>query len=133
MSTSASAPVSSAERLEKLEKEHRNLLARLERLEKRGGSIFFEVLRTAVLLIVVGLVLHYLGYLPGNLERLPLVARSVNAGTLEGDEVMAGEVILRDRSGTSRARLAIEEDGPALTFFDKHGRPTQTIPPGGKP
>src|SRR6516165_9816785 len=87
-----------SDRLDKLEKEHRHLVARLERLEKRSGSIFFEVLRTAVLLALVVFFLHLVGLLPRNwpLERLPVRAKDVDAEGIKVKQLQADEFLLVD-------------------------------------
>lgn len=131
--TALGQPPSLAERVDKLEKENRHLVARLEKLEKRGGSIFFEVLRTALLLVVAALLLHLMGLLPGRLERLPLVAQGLDAESARVERLQAGEVVIQDSGGAARARLGLADGEPALTFLDAHGQPSRKISPGSKP
>jgi hypothetical protein len=122
-----------AERIDKLERENRNLLARLEKLEKRGGSIFFEVVRMALLLIFAALVLHLIGLLPPGLERLNVLANTVDAQTLKAGRLDINELSLRDGQGAERARLAMQDAEPSLTFFDPQGRLNSQVPPKNKP
>src|SRR5262245_28904520 len=100
-----------AERLEKLEKEHRNLLARLEKLEKGRGSVIWAAVRLTALLVVVVFLLHYMGLLPRELrlERLPLNVKTLDAESGKVERLEVNEVILTDRSNAVRARLAMEE------------------------
>jgi len=122
-----------AERIDKLERENRNLLARLEKLEKRSGSILFEVVRMSLLLVFAALVLHLIGLLPAGLERLNVLASTVDAQTLKADRIEINELILHDQRGVNRARLAIQDAEPGLTFLDAQGRVSTEIPPKIKP
>jgi hypothetical protein len=122
-----------AERIDKLERENRNLLARLEKLEKRSGSILFEVVRMSLLLVFAALVLHLIGLLPVGLERLNVLANTVDAQTLKADRLEINELILHDRRGVDRARLAMQDAEPSLTFLDTQGRVSSEIPPKMKP
>jgi hypothetical protein len=122
------SPPPLAERLDKLERENRNLLARLEKLEKRGGAILFETVRTSILLIVAALMLHLMGFLPPSLERLPVRARDVAAESIKVDRLQVNELLLQDRHDMSRARLHVNNDEPELTFLDPTGRVTSEIP-----
>jgi hypothetical protein len=122
-----------AERIDKLERENRNLLTRLDKLEKRSGSIFFEVLRMSLLLVFAALVLHLIGLLPAGLERLNLLANTVDAQTLKADRLEINELILHDRRGVDRARLSVQEAEPSLIFFDTLGRVSSEVPPKVKP
>src|SRR5262249_49059342 len=99
-----------AERIDKLERENRNLLARLEKLEKRSGAIFFEVFRTALLLLVAALLLDLLGFLPSGLERLPVSAREVSADQIKVDQLKVKEILVEDRSGAGRAKLTVRDN-----------------------
>jgi hypothetical protein len=122
-----------AERIDKLEREHRNLLARMEKLEKRSGSILFEVVRTSLLLIVAALVLHLMGLLPRGLERLNVLAKEVHADRIKAEQMEVNELILQDRKGASRAKLGVQDAEPGLTFFDPSGRVTSEVPAKVKP
>jgi len=122
-----------AERMERLERENRNLLARLEKLEKRGGAVVFEIVRTAILLVVAAVLLHLMGLLPGNLERVPVVAREVRAEKIRSDLLEVKEVTVLDRTDTGRAKLDVRENEPRLTFFDSQGRITAETPSRTKP
>jgi hypothetical protein len=122
-----------AERIDKLERENRNLQARLDKLEKRGGAVFFEVLRTALLLVVAAVLLHLMGLLPGGLERVPVAARDVHADRIKVDRLEVKEVVVQDRSDTGRAKLDVRENEPHLTFLDPHGRVTSELPAKTKP
>jgi hypothetical protein len=120
-----------SERLDKLEKENRNLVARLERLEKRGGSIFFEVLRTALLLALLAFFLHLMGLLPRSwpLERLPVRAKDVDAEQVKVQRLQADEFLLKDETGVLRAKLTMVKSEPSLTFYDDHGKTVREITP----
>jgi hypothetical protein len=131
--TAVSQPPGLAERIDRLEKENRNLVTRLEKLEKRGGAIVFEVLRTAVLLVGIVLLLHMMGLVPLNLERVPLVARTVEAETLKVQRVEANDVVVEDRSGTPRARLSLRDSEPTLTFLDGQGQARREFSANSKP
>jgi hypothetical protein len=125
-------PQPSAERIERLERENRNLMARLDKLEKRGGAAMFEVLRTALLLVVAGVLLHLMGFLPRGLERVPLSARQVDANQIKTERLEVQELILQDRSHTSRAKLEVRDNEPSLTFLDGNGRITSEVPAKAK-
>ena len=122
-----------AERIDKLERENRNLLARLEKLEKRGGAILFEVFRTALLLLVAALLLHLMGFLPRGLERLPVAAREIKADQIKVDQLEVKEIIVADKNDVGRARFAVRDNEAALTFLDPQGRVTTEVPAKGKP
>lgn len=122
-----------ADRIDKLERENRNLLARLDKLEKRSGAVFFEVLRTALLLVVTAVLLHLMGLLPGGLERVPVAARDVQAERIKVDRLEVKEVIVQDRSDTGRVKLDARDNEPRLTFLDSHGRITSELPAKTKP
>jgi hypothetical protein len=122
-----------AERIERLERENRNLMARLDKLEKRGGAAMFEILRTALLLVVAAVVLHMMGFLPRGLEKVPLAARQVDAEVIKTDRLEIKELVLQDRSQTGRAKLEIRDNEPSLTFLDANGRITSEVPPKTKP
>lgn len=122
-----------AERIDKLERENRNLLTRLEKVEKRGGAVFFEVLRTALLLLVAAVLLHLMGFLPRGLERAPLSARAVDADLVRTDRLEVKELVIQDRSGAGRAKLEVRDNEPGLTFLDAHGRVTSEVPAKTKP
>ena len=117
-----------AERIDKLERENRNLMARLEKLEKRGGAVIFEVLRTALLLVVAAVLLHLMGFLPRGLERIPVSAGVVEAEQIKTDRLEVKELILQDRSHTGRAKLEVRDNEPGLTFLDAKGRITSEVP-----
>jgi hypothetical protein len=118
-----------SERLDKLEKENHNLKSRLERLEKRGGSIFFEVLRTTLLLALAAFFLHLMGLLPHNwpLERLPVRAKDVDAERVKVRRLQADEFLLQDEAGVQRARLSMVKSEPCLTFYDDAGHTVREI------
>jgi hypothetical protein len=121
------------ERIDKLERENRNLMARLDKLEKRSGAIFFEVVRTALLLVVAAVLLHLMGLLPGGLERVSLAARDVQAERIKVDRLEVKEVVVQDRSQASRAKIEVRDDEPRLTFLDAHGHVTSELPVKAKP
>jgi len=82
----------------KLEKDYRNLQARLDKLERRRGGWLAAGLANVLLLVLAGLLADYLGWFPPAVDLLPLAAKSVEAE----------EFVLRDRAGTVRARLVPE-------------------------
>jgi hypothetical protein len=127
------APQPLAERIDKLERENRNLLARLEKLEKRGGAVIFENLRTALLLVVAAVLLHLMGFLPRGLERVPVSARLVDAEQIKTDRLEVKELILQDRTNMGRAKLEMRDNEPGLTFLDAKGRITAEVPAKTKP
>ena len=120
------------ERIDKLERENRNLLTRLDKLEKRSGAAFFEVFRTALLLVLAAVLLHLLGFLPPGLERLPVAARVVDSNEIKADRVEVKELIVQDRSGAGRAKFEVRDNEPSLTFLDPHGRITSEVPAKSK-
>jgi hypothetical protein len=93
-----------------LEKEHRNLLARLERLEKKRGW-FAAFLANVLLLVMAGLLADYLGFFPPNVDHLPLRAKSIEAE----------EFTLREPSGKVRARL-VPEGNNGFRLVDRNGK-----------
>ena len=122
-----------AERIDKLERENRNLSARLAKLEKGSGAAFFEVVRTALLLLVVAVLLHLMGFLPRGLERVPIAARQVEAERIKTDRLEVKEVVVLDRTEAGRAKLEVLENEPRLTFLDPLGRITAEVPAKTKP
>src|SRR5262249_33275860 len=121
------------ERIDKLERENRNLLARLDKLEKRSGAVFFEVVRTSLLLVVAAVLLHLMGLLPGGLERVSLAARHGQAARSKVDRLEVKEVVVQDRSQASRAKIEVRDDEAHLTFLDAHGHVTSELPVKTKP
>lgn len=88
------------------------LVQRLERLE-RGNRRW----KLAVLALLMGcMVLLFAGfdYPQPNVVK----ARSVEAQTF----------VLRDADGQIRARMAIGEDGPRLSFYDEQGNMVSSLP-----
>jgi hypothetical protein len=94
----------------RLEKENRNLLSRVEKLEKRRGSSIPALIANVLLLVSAGLLASYLGLLPPAVDRLPLAARTVEAE----------EFILRPKDGPVRARVALDEKG--FRVIDEKGK-----------
>jgi len=88
-------------RMSQLEKEHHNLAARIQKLEKQRKSSVPVFVANVVLLISAGLLAGYLGFFPRGMEQLPLEAR----------RVQAQEFVLQDRDGATRARLTVTNDG----------------------
>jgi hypothetical protein len=134
MTTIPANPQPLAERIERLEREYRTLANRVQRLERRAGSCLLELVRTTFLLVVAGLLLHLLGFAPPNLrlERLPVVAKDVDAESVQAGRVRVHELLLQDDSGTVRARLSMDKSEPGLTFLDDRGRTTVEVPPRAK-
>jgi cell division septal protein FtsQ len=92
---------------------HENeLLQRVERLER--GICRWKLAALALLLGCLVLFLAGFDYAQPNLVK----ARSVEAQSF----------VLRDADGQVRARMAIGEDGPYLSFFDEHGKVTSSLP-----
>jgi len=88
------------------------LIQRMERLE-RGNRRW----KLAALVLLLGCLVLLLGgfdYPQPNLVK----ARSVEAQSF----------VLRDADGQVRARMAISEDGPRLSFFDEHGNLMSSLP-----
>lgn len=85
----------------RLEQENRNLVKRVEKLEKQRGSSLAALLANVLLLVTAGLLADYLGLFPSQVERLPIQARSV----------ASEEFIVRTREGQTRARLVADEKG----------------------
>ena len=61
----------------RMEKENRNLISRVESLEKRRGSTIAAAIANFLLIVNTGLLAGYLGLFPSRVQRLPLDARSV--------------------------------------------------------
>lgn len=85
----------------RLEKENRNLITRVERLEKQRGSVLLALLANAILLVTAGLLADYLGLFPTPIERLPLQAK----------QVQANEFAFRTAEGHIRARIVFDDKG----------------------
>jgi hypothetical protein len=94
----------------RLEKENRNLVTRLERLEKQRRSSIPAVLASVILLVCAGLLANYLGFYPPPIERLPLSARRVDAQ----------EFIIRNEQGQLQARLVAS--GKGFQVLDAGGK-----------
>jgi hypothetical protein len=88
-------------RMGQLEKEHHNLTARIQKLEKQRRSSVPVFVANVILLVSAGLLAGYLGFFPRGMEQLPLEARRVEAQ----------EFVLHDREGATRARLTVTNDG----------------------
>lgn len=117
---------SHADRLEKLEREHRNLVSRLERLEKRKrGAAFAGLVGNVLLLVVAGLIGDYLGLLGPYVQRLPLKARTVEAD----------EFVLRDEEGKPALKLSTLKHQPMMMRFSGEEQPkSEPLFPGtGEP
>lgn len=95
----------------RLEQENRNLVKRVEKLEKQRASSLAAFLANVLLLVMAGLLADYLGLFPAPVERLPLQAKSV----------AAEEFTVRTREGQTRARLVADEKG--LRVLDAGGKP----------
>ena len=105
-------------RMSRLEKEHHNLMARIQKLEKQKRSSFPVFVANVILLVSAGLLAGYLGSfrsLPW-MEKLPL-----QAGRIE-----AQEFVLQDREGATRARLTVTNDG--FRLVDEKGNAIYTKP-----
>ena len=88
------------------------LTRRIERLEQANRRW-----RLAALILLLGwlvLLLAGFDFAQPNLVK----ARSVEAQNF----------VLRDADGQIRARMAISEDGPRLSFFDEQGKVVSSVP-----
>ena len=88
------------------------LAQRIERLEQANRRW-----KLAALILLLGclvLLLAGFDFAQPNLVK----ARSVEAQSF----------ILRDADGQIRARMAIGDDGPRLSFFDEHGKVVSSVP-----
>lgn len=98
-----------AKQVERLERDNRQLLERVAKLEKQKGSFLAALLGNALLLVVAGLLVGYLGFFPKEVDRLPLSARKVEAE----------EFVLRNKEGAVLARLQVTDNG--FQFLDASG------------
>lgn len=90
----------------------RGLIQRLEHLEREGRRW-----KLAAFLLMLGcLVLLLAGF--DSPQPFLVKARSVEAQNF----------VLRDADGQIRARMAIGDDGPRLSFFDEHGNVISSLP-----
>jgi hypothetical protein len=94
----------------RLEKENRNLVTRLEVLEKQKGSAIAALIANTVLILSAVVLVGYLGFFPPGILRLPLRARSVEAG----------EIIVNFRDSSAQARVVADSKG--LHAFDDSGK-----------
>ena len=88
------------------------LIQRMERLER--GNRRWKLAALVLLLGCLVLLLAGFDYPQPNLVK----ARSVEAQSF----------VLRDADGQIRARMAISESGPRLSFFDEHGNLMLSLP-----
>jgi hypothetical protein len=88
------------------------LIQRMERLER--GNRRWKLAALVLFLSCLVLLLAGFDYPQPNLVK----ARSVEARNF----------VLRDADGQVRARMAISEDGPRLTFFDEQGNVVSSLP-----
>jgi len=88
------------------------LIQRVGDLERRSRR--WELAALVLLLSCLVLLLAAFDYAQPNLVK----ARSVEAQNF----------VLRDADGQIRARMAIGDDGPRLSFFDEHGNVTASLP-----
>jgi hypothetical protein len=112
------ATESTASRLERLEHEYRNLLTRMERLEKQKGAWLPGLLGGVLLVLAVGALLDYLGVFPHPVERLPLAAKSVETN----------EFTLTGPDGKPRLKLKVKDNEVTRTRYDAHGTPLPEEP-----
>jgi len=88
------------------------LLQRIERLEHSNRK--WRLAALVLLLCCLVVLLAGFDYPQPNLVK----ARSVEAQTF----------VLRDADGQVRARMAIGDDGPRLSFFDEQGKVVSSVP-----
>jgi len=101
----------------RLEKENRNLLTRLEKLEKKQGFSVAVFVANVVLLLCAGLLGGYLGLYPRNFNQLPLRARSVETE----------ELIVRSPNGPGFARVVVDAKG--YRVLDEQNKPISSSGP----
>ena len=88
------------------------LIQRVKRLKR--GNRRWRLAAMTLLLVCLVLLLAAFDYPQPNLVK----ARSVEAQNF----------VLRDADGQIRARMALSEDEPRLTFFDEHGEVISSLP-----
>jgi hypothetical protein len=118
VTTPIAQPESQTERLDKLEREHRNLITRVERLEKQRGSLLAALAGNVLLLVVAGLMADYLGILPHPVQRPPLQASSVETD----------ELVLRAHDGKPWGKILVTKDQVVLVRLEGDGHPTKEVP-----
>ena len=92
--------------------QNNELIQRLENLER--GSRRWKLAALVLWLACLVPLLAGFDYPQPNLVK----ARSVEAQNF----------VLRDTDGRVRARMAVGEDGPRLSFFDEHGNVISSLP-----
>ena len=112
MITPSTNPEAFADRMEKLERENKNLVTRIERMEKQRASLYAGIVGNVLLLVVAVLIVDYLGFLPSFVQRLPLKAESVETD----------ELVLRGREGKAAAKLYLWKEQLTLTRTDASGQ-----------
>jgi hypothetical protein len=105
------------ERYDRLEKEHRNLIARLERLEKQKSSIG-GFIGAVLVLVAIGILADYLGFVPPPVEALPLRARI-------GD---FNELVLRGEDGKHWGKIRVSGQKVVIAYLDTAGRTMKEEP-----
>jgi len=92
--------------------QERELVGRLERLEQSGR----QWRRVALLLGLACLVVVFAAF--DFAQPFVMKARTVEAQSF----------VLRDSDGQIRARMAMGDDGPRLTFYDEQGKIVSSVP-----
>jgi hypothetical protein len=100
----------------RLEKENRNLLTRLEKLEQQRGSALRALIANMILILAAAVLVGYLGLFPPGIARLPLQARSVETEA----------IILRGSDSSSRTLLMADNKG--LHICDEDGKELRSTP-----
>jgi hypothetical protein len=99
-----------ASAVDRLEKDNRNLIKRVEKLEKERRSSIPALIANVILLVSAGLLASMLGLFPPPIERLPLHAKTVTAE----------EFVVRNPEGHIRFRLLADDKG--YRFIDASGK-----------
>lgn len=113
METTLPTPENLQRDIERLEREHKALSTRVQSLEKQKPSTWGILFGNVLLLVLAGILLDYLGFVPPRVERLPLRARSVEAD----------DFLLRDGNGKLWGRLRVQDDQAVLQRLDAQGKP----------
>jgi len=92
--------------------QEKELFQRIERLERASRRWKMA----GLLLALVCLVLVFTGF--DYAQPFVMKARTVEAQSF----------VLRDADGQIRARMAIGDDGPRLTFYDEQGKIVSSVP-----
>jgi hypothetical protein len=104
-------PDNAPDRLEKLEREYKNLQSRCESLEKQRSTWLSALVTNVLLLLLLAFLFDYMGYMPSAVNRLPVKAQSVDAD----------EFILRGPNGKPALKILVAGQEPTLIRYDANG------------